>query len=60
VVTWVLAVSAAALRRRAPVSESDEVKIGRRHLCYRCAVVPVSNDGTEVDALVGVLGYRWA
>ena len=60
VVTWVLAVSAAALRRRAPVTESDEVKIGKRHLCYRCAVVPVSSDGAEVDALVGVLGYRWA
>jgi hypothetical protein len=60
VVTWVLAVSSAALRRRAPVTESDEVKVGTRHLCYRCAVVPVSSDGAEVDGLVGVLGYRWS
>lgn len=60
VVTWVLSVGSAALRRRAPVTESDEVKIGRRTLCYRCAVVPVSSDGAEVDALVGVLGYRWS
>ena len=60
VVTWVLSVGSAALRRRAPVSESDEVKIGKRRLCYRCAVVPVASDGAEVDALVGVLGYRWS
>jgi hypothetical protein len=60
IVTWVLSVGSSALRRRAPVTESDEVKIGKRTLRYRCAVVPVSSDGTEVDALVGVLGYRWS
>lgn len=60
VVTWVLSVGSAALRRRAPVTESDEVRIGQRTLCYRCAVVPVASDGVEVDALVGVLGYRWS
>lgn len=59
VVTWMLSVGAAALRRRAPVVESDEVAIGGRHLCYRCAVVPIAADGGEVDGLVGVLGYRW-
>ena len=59
VVSWVLSVGAAALRRRAPVVESDEVAIGDRHLCYRCAVVPIAADGGEVDGLVGVLGYRW-
>ncbi len=59
VVSWVLSVGAAALRRRAPVVESDEVAIGGRHLCYRCAVVPIAADGGEVDGLVGVLGYRW-
>ena len=60
VVTWVLSVGSAALRRRAPVTESDDVKIGARMLRYRCAVVPVSSDGAEVDALVGLLGYRWS
>jgi hypothetical protein len=60
IVTWVLSVGSSALRRRAPVTESDEVKIGKRTLRYRCAVVPVSSDGAEVDALVGVLGYRWS
>jgi hypothetical protein len=60
VVTWILSVGAAALRRRAPVVESDNVSIGRRVLHYRCAVVPVAENGSEVDALVGVLGYRWA
>jgi hypothetical protein len=60
VVTWVLSVGSSALRRRAPVTESDDVKIGARMLRYRCAVVPVSSDGAEVDALVGVLGYRWS
>jgi hypothetical protein len=60
VVTWVLSVGSSALRRRAPVTESDDVKIGKRTLRYRCAVVPVSSDGAEVDALVGVLGYRWS
>jgi hypothetical protein len=59
VVTWVLSVGATVLRRRAPVSESDEVKIGPRRLCYRCAVVPVSSDGDKLDGLVAVLGYRW-
>jgi hypothetical protein len=60
VVTWVLAVAGSALRRRTPVTESDEVRIGNRRLCYRCAVVPVASDGAEVDSLVGVLGYRWS
>ncbi len=60
VVTWVISVGAAALRRRAPVVESDDVTVGKRILRYRCAVVPVASDGAEVDALVGVLGYRWA
>ena len=60
VVTWILSVAAAALRRRAPVTESDEVPLGSRFLCYRCAVVPISSNGAEVDGLVGVLGYRWA
>jgi hypothetical protein len=59
VVTWVLSVGATVLRRRAPVSESDEVNIGHRRLCYRCAVVPVSSDGDKLDRLVAVLGYRW-
>jgi hypothetical protein len=59
VVTWVLSVGAAVLQRQAPVSESDEVKIGHRRLRYRCAVVPVSSDGAKLDGLVGVLGYRW-
>ena len=59
-VTWVLAVAGSALRRRSPVTESDEVRIGKRRLCYRCAVVPVASDGAEVDSLVGVLGYRWS
>ena len=60
VVTWVLSVGATALRCRTPTVESDEVAIGKRHLCYRCAVVPVSSDGSEIDFLVGILGYRWA
>ena len=59
VVTWILSVGAAALRRRAPVVESGEVTIGKRHLLYRCAVVPLAGDGAEVDSLLGVLGYRW-
>ena len=59
IVTWVLSVGAAALRRRAPVAESDEVAIGSRYLCYRCAVVPIAADGADVDALLAVLGYRW-
>ena len=59
VVTWMLSIAASALRRCAPVAESDEVAFGKRYLCYRCAVVPISANGTEVDALVGVLGYRW-
>ena len=60
VVTWILSVGAAALRRRAPVSESGEVAIGKRKLLYRCAVVPLAADGAEVDSLLAVLGYRWA
>jgi hypothetical protein len=60
VVTWVLSVGSTSLRRRAPVTESDEVRIGNRTLCYRCAVVPLASDGAEVDTLVGVLGYRWS
>ena len=60
VVTWILSVAASALRRRAPVSESDEVALGSRYLCYRCAVVPISSDGAAVDGLVAILGYRWA
>lgn len=60
VVAWVLSVGTAALRRRAPVAESDEVLIGKRHLCYRCAAVPLSSDGAQVDALVAILGYRWS
>jgi hypothetical protein len=60
VVTWILSVGAAALRRRAPVSESGEVAIGKRTLFYRCAVVPLAADGAEVDSLLAVLGYRWA
>jgi hypothetical protein len=60
VVTWILSVGAAALRRRAPVSESGEVGIGKRKLLYRCAVVPLAADGAEVDSLLAVLGYRWA
>jgi hypothetical protein len=59
VVAWVLSVGASVLRRRAPVSESDEVDIGHRRLCYRCAVVPVSSGGDKLDGLVAVLGYRW-
>jgi hypothetical protein len=60
VVTWILSIAASALRRRAPVSESDEIALGSQYLCYRCAVVPISTDGTAVDSLVGILGYRWA
>lgn len=60
VVSWILSIGAAALRRRSPVAESDQVAIGGRRLCYRCAVVPIAADGGEVDSLVGVLGYRWA
>lgn len=59
VVTWIRSIAVRALRGRAPRHEADEVMIGKRRFCYRCVVVPVSANGTDVDHLVGVLGYRW-
>ena len=55
VIDWVLTVCRDALGRRSPVDEGATIAAGGGSYRYRCAIVPLSENGADIDCLAGLL-----
>lgn len=55
VIDWMLALCRDAVSRRAPVDGRRTIGAADSAFRYRCAIVPLSENGADVDCLAGLL-----
>ena len=55
VIDWVLTLCGDTVNRRRPLDERTTIPFAAGPFRYRCAIVPLSENGIDVDCLAGLL-----